>query len=198
MTLGDFSLEMTFIQRDGVCQPQVPLPWVRHPLSLCENNSFFPYPAMYISLSLFCLWKCLFSKLPPEAALGNCPHTEMEWGVSYLLWVPVSALCMGMQEGLGTADPRIHRGVLHQLLVCRDGKALLLLSKFCGSNTCSVSPEIKAMLFSAPSFWRLTPHLLLWPLLLTEQLSSVICPWWYSQCYFNLLANRQQQMAQSR
>lgn len=106
MTLGDFSLEMTFIQRDGVCQPQVPLSWVRHPLSLCENNSFFPYPAMDISLSLFCLWKCLFSKQSPEAALGNCPHTEMEWGVSYLLWVPVSPLCMGMQEGLGTAGPQ--------------------------------------------------------------------------------------------
>lgn len=106
MTLGDLSLEMRFIQRDGVRQSQVPLFWVRHPLSLCENNSFFPYPAMDIYLSLFCLRKCLFSKQSPEAALGNRPHTEMEWGVSYLLWVPTSPLCLGMQEGLGTAGPQ--------------------------------------------------------------------------------------------
>lgn len=51
----------------------------------------------------------------------------------------------------------------------------------------------------APPYCKLASLLLFRPSVLTEQLSSMICPWWCSQsATLILLANRQQQMAQSR
>lgn len=114
------------------------------------------------------------------------PERQNTWSGAFL----TSWRCLGLlsaQVGLGTAGPHS----LQEDAPSADWFAKV--SKPCSSwqspawakNSQHIQKS-RQYYSVVPPYCSLMSHLLFWPLLLTEQLSSVICPWWCNQSEFCL------------